>query len=226
MSDNKTLDKLFDEVIDEAAIIAAENLGQNLPEPEKVEFSKEHERKMSKIFKKERNKLAFKKVVKYSKRIALLLIILGLISGITIFSVEAWRIKIMNFIVEMNQTHSEINFGDDDKGDTYTSDEISFGYIPEGFKLESSDVNVKSVNLIFKGIESYFVFSMEDINSAISIDTENASVKKNMISGKEAIYSTNNNVNILVWHDEEFSYKLSGTIDEKEMMKIAENIEK
>jgi len=41
-----------------------------------------------------------------------------------------------------------------------------------------------------------------------------------------AIYNSYNNVNILVWHDEDFSYMLSGKIGEKEIMKIAENIKK
>ena len=71
MSNNKTLDKILDDIIEKAAIIAAENLGKNMPEPEKVEFSKEHEEKMRKIFKKERNKLFFKKISKYSKRVAI-----------------------------------------------------------------------------------------------------------------------------------------------------------
>lgn len=53
MRDNKTLDKIFDELIDEAASIVAENLGKNMPEPEAIEFSKEHENTMRKIFRKE-----------------------------------------------------------------------------------------------------------------------------------------------------------------------------
>jgi len=130
----------------------------------------------------------------------------------------------MNFIIEMNQTHSEINFGDDHTGDAYTSDEISLAYIPEGFKLEKRDANVNSVNLIFKEEDNYFVFSMDNISGKMGIDTENASVKKTMINGKEALYSSNNNVNILVWYDEEFSYTLSGNIEERAMVKIAENI--
>jgi len=226
MSDNKTLDKILDDIIDEAALIAAENLGKNMPESKIIEFSTEHEVEMKRIFRKERNKLLFKKILKHSKRVAIFFLALVVLSSVTIFSVEAWRIKIMNFIIETSQTHSEINFSEDNKGDTYTSDEITLGYIPEGFKLEKSDVSRKSVNLIFKDEDNYFIFSMDDINASMGIDTENASVKKIMINGQEAIYSSNNNVNILVWHDEDFSYMLSGKIGEKEIMKIAENIKK
>jgi hypothetical protein len=227
MSNNKTLDKILDDIIEKAAITAAENLGKNMPEPEKVEFSKEHEEKMRKIFKKERNKLFFKKISKYSKRVAIFFLALAVVSGVTIFSVEAWRIKVMNFIIEMNQTHSEIKFSEEiTKGNSYKSNEITLGYIPEGFELERRDVSAGGIDLIFTGKENYFVFSMDDINSKMGIDTENASVKKMTVNGREAFYSSNDNVNILVWHDEESSYTLSGKIEEKEIFRIAENIKK
>lgn len=227
MSNNKTLDKILDDIIDEAASIAADNLGRNMPEPEAVEFSKEHEDAMREIFRRERKKIFFKKVSKYSKRVAVFLLAVMVMSGVAVFSVEAWRIKVINFVIEMSQTHSEIGFGENStKGDSYTSAEITLGYIPKGFKLEQKDVKNDMVSLVFKGEEYYFVFSMSGITSSISIDTENASVKKITINGQEALYSSNNNVHILVWHDEKFSYTLSGTLEEKEMVRIAENTKK
>jgi hypothetical protein len=190
-----------------------------------VEFSREHENAMRKIFKKERKKLFFKRIQKYSKRAAVFLLVVMVMSGIAVFSVEAWRVKVMNFVIEISQTHSEINFREDSaKGDSYTSDEITLAYIPEGYQLEKRDVKNNRISLVFKGEEYYFVFSMSDITGSMGIDTENASVKKTAINGQEALFSSNNKVNILVWHDEDFSYTLSGTVVEMEMVKIAENI--
>lgn len=102
MSDYKILDKILDDIIDEAASIAAENLGKNIPEPEAAVFSKEHENAMQKIFRKERKKLFFKKVTKYSKCAAVFFIVVIIMSGITVFSVEAWRVKVMNFIMAIS----------------------------------------------------------------------------------------------------------------------------
>ncbi|MEN6315450.1 MAG: DUF4367 domain-containing protein, partial [Clostridiaceae bacterium] len=160
-------------------------------------------------------------------RAAVFLFAVIIMSGIAVFSVEAWRVKVMNFVIEISQAYSEINCGENSsKGDSYTSDEITLGYIPEGFKLEKRDVKNNMVSLIFKGEEYYFVFSMNDITGSLVIDTENASLKKIIINGQEALYSSNKNVNILVWHDDEFSYRLSGTLEEKEMVRIAESIKK
>ena len=223
--DNKIMDKILDDIIDEAASIAAEDLGKNMPEPETVVFSKEHEEAMRKLFRKERNKLFFKKVSKYSKRAAVFLLAVIVISGITVFSVEAWRVRVMNFFIEMSETHSDIKFGENSaKSDSYTSDEITLGYIPKGFRLEKRDAKGSMVSLAFKGEEDYFVFSMIDITGSIGIDTENASVKKTEINGQEALFSSNKNINILVWHSENFSYRLSGTVEEDEYTKYFERI--
>lgn len=227
MRDNKILDKLFEELIDEAANIAAENLGKSIPEPKKVEFSKEHEEKMKKLFKKERNKSFFRKVSKYLKRVAIFFVILILGLSIVISGVEAWRIRVMNFIIEMNQTNTDIKFVEDDlKGDYYHSDEIIFEYIPEGFKLENSDVQNNRIYLTFRNNEYGFSFTMRSIDASLSIDTENSAVQRFNINGNRALYSTNRNVNILVWHDEEYSYNLTGSIEKKELIKIAENVKK
>ena len=67
---------------------------------------------------------------------------------------------------------------------------------------------------------------MSDINGSMTIDTENATIEKIMINEQEAFFSSNSNVNILVWHDGDFSYRLSGTIDKNEMVKIAKSSKK
>lgn len=227
MSNEKIFDRIFDDIVNEAASIATENIGRNMVEPEAVEFSKEHEAEMQRIFRKERKKWVHRKAAEYLKRVAIFLLIVMIVSGVAVFSVEAWRIKTLNFILEMSQTHSEINFEEGNaKGESYTSDGITLAYIPKGYKLEKKDIKNDMGSLVFKGKEHYFVFSVSDITNSIGIDTENASFKKTTINGQEALFSSNNNVNILVWHDEIFSYTLSGTVEENEILKIAKNIKK
>jgi hypothetical protein len=227
MNDSSTLDRLLDSIITEAAPIAAENIGKDFSEPETVKFSSEHETAMRKIFRKERNKLLIKKILRHSKRVAVFLLAVIIVLSITVFSVEAWRIKALNFIIEMNKSHSQINFGGNNaKGNSYAVNGINLGYIPEGFMLEKKDANNNMASLVFKGEKYYFIFSMSDIANTLAIDTESASIKKTNINGQDALFSSNNNVNILVWHDEELSFSLSGTIEENEMVRIAENIDK
>lgn len=226
MNRKELYDKAFDDLLYYAAPIAAKQMMDEMEMPQQdYEFSEEHNAKMRKLFRKERNKLMLKKISKYSKRVAVFFLVTVIVAGISIFSVEAWRIKVFNFIIDMQKTHSEINFDEDNtKGDTYSSDEISFDYIPSGFKLESSTMRQEKIYLLFKNEELYFEFKLRKVNVSIGIDTENADVKKLTINGNKAIYSTNNNVNILVWNSGDYSYSLSGNIEEKELINIAEKI--
>jgi hypothetical protein len=147
-------------------------------------------------------------------------------TGVTIYSVNSWRVSFLNFILEMKQTHTDINFNEDNKGAEYSNDEIRLGYIPEGFTLDRSDITESYIYLMFKNESKYFTFTMDDIQSTTSIDTENAGTKKININDFEAYYSTNNNVNILVWHNNQEVFQISGNIEEKEIINIAKKVKK
>lgn len=55
---NDALDKVFEVLLTEAAEIANERIGENIILPEEeIEFSKEHEMKMQKLFKKEKKNI-------------------------------------------------------------------------------------------------------------------------------------------------------------------------
>jgi len=227
MNSNVTTDKDFDDLLYYAVPLAAKELMDEMELPEKEpEFSKEHDAKMQKLFRRERNKLLINKISVYSKRVAIVLFITLVVAGLSLLSVEAWRIKVLNFVMEIKQTHSEINLSEEKTGDTYNSDQVSFEYIPKGFKLENSDLKENRIYLLFKNDDQFFEFIMIRADGQMGIDTEQAQVKKININGNEAIYSTNNNINVLLWHDSNYVYSLEGNIIENELVNIAKNIKK
>ena len=226
MKEFDALDILLDAVIKDATVLAIEELADELPEPEPVEFSKSHQRRMKAIFRGPQRRLRMKRIVKYSQRIAVVLLVMILVSAATVFSVEAWRIQFLNFVVSVSQTNTDISFTEDDKGDSYSDDLITLGYIPDGFVLVESDSRIDYIVLGFMKNESFFRISMTNIDALISIDTENAKTQKTQVGKYEAFISTNDNATILVWHDTVYAYRLSGNIDEGEIIHIAENISK
>ncbi len=227
MNENKTFDKLIDQLIHDAANISADNLGQNLPEPEPVEFSEKHNLAMKKLFKQERRKIIIRKMIRNSKKVAILLLVLVLTASISIFSVQAWRVKFLNFIMNIGQTNSDIQFWNDNgSGDTYSSDDVTLGYIPEDFKFVSSQARMNGVSLLFQKDENSFALQIQPVDALLAVDTEKAEMEKIIINGKEALYSSNNNTNLLVWHDDIYSYLLSGNISKSEMVRIAEKVQK
>ena len=226
MREENDLKIVFDAMLEVAGKKSADMMGEAYPAPAPHAFSKEHEQKMRKLFRKEKNKLILKQCSKYAKRAAMFIFVFLLASAITIFSVQALRIRFLNFVLEVSKIDTIISFTDDNlQGDFYSDDEISLDYIPEGMRLQTHDSRGNQIYLVFNNGDKYFSFTVYNkLSGKLSLDTENAAVKKTTLNGMEALYSTNANVNILVWHDDERMYDITGTIEEKEIMKIAENM--
>lgn len=222
------MNKAIDMLIDEAALIACETEGERLQIPDgDIQFSKEHEAKMKKLFRKEKRKVAFKKFSKYSKGVACVLLAFAVISGAAVFCVAEWRTKVLNFVFDEKTTHTEIGFIDNDN--SIIIDKIQFNYIPEGFEVTEKSVSKISTYVTFRNETTNIGFYKTTINVKKGIDTENAVVKNITVNGMEGIISIKDTVIILVWHDENYMYTLTSSgenspISEEEIMKIARNI--
>lgn len=219
-------DKAFDAMLEASASDMENNVVESLLEGydgKNHEFSEKHKKDMESLFRRQRQNHFYNSLKTYGKRLALIFILVIAISTITVASVSAWRIKIMNFILERTQEDTNIII-DKDELTFYENNELSLNYVPEGFVLEKSESKNNFIYYEFVRENDFFDFHTMDIKNSLSIDTEEANVKKISINNMEAVYSENNNVNILVWHDDEIMYILTGNISENELVKIAENI--
>lgn len=188
-------------------------------------FSEKHEKDMNQLFEKERKIHSSNKTKIYLRRAAAIFIAVISISIATISSVNALRIRFLNFISEITQQDTTIHFADENTElPLYKFENMTFEYIPKGFYLIESSKAGNSLSLEFKNNNEYFDFYLKSLKSALSIDTENSLVKELEINGKKALYSEKNNSRILVWYDDSNAYVLTGNISENELIKIAENI--
>ncbi|HBL82418.1 MAG TPA: hypothetical protein DD391_07465 [Clostridiales bacterium] len=229
MNGKKQIDveKLIDSMLEDIVPAVAEQRGRDIPEPEKnITFSPKHEEKMKKLFQKERRSVFKKKVAKYSKRAALFLVGAVLISGITIMSVEAWRVRVLNYFLNIAQERTEMKWTDENKGDSYATDEVALDYIPQGFQLERSVPKREGLSLTFRKDELNFHVNIYPLRGTLGFDTEDAEIKKVTINGAEGTLSIKKDLIILVWNDAESAYLISGNISEEEIIKIAENLKK
>lgn len=221
---NKTLEAMLKATVSDSENKMVDDLLDGY-DNENYEFSQKHKDDMQKLFKHERKMQIYSRTKTYCKRAAVIFIAVITISTITVIGVDAWRIKVMNFIMEMTQQDTNITVNQDDLN-AYKNNGITLNYVPEGFVLEKSELQNNYIYYEFTKEHEFFDFHTMDINSSLSIDTENANAKKITIHEMEALYSENDNNNILVWHDEELMYILTGNISETELIKIAENIKK
>lgn len=229
MNKNELRENTIDEILKHSVPVAEQFMIDELSGDVKKghSFSDDFNNKMDLLLKREKNMMRNRTVLKIGKQLAACFVVLLIGTAITILSVEALRVKFLNFMLETFPTHTEIKFSEvQEQSNKFETEEVALNYIPSEFKLEMSDLNDQDVTLYFVNENKEFTFTMEKITAAIAIDTENSQVKKFKINDMEAFYSKNSNVNILVWHDAEFSYTITGNIDEKELVKIAENVKK
>ncbi len=221
---NDAFNKAIDELLDEAAHITVEKDSGELEMPtDNISFSDEHEVKMQRLFKSERRKIAAKKFRKYAVRAACIFLAIIVFSGVTIFSVSAWRVRFLNFMFNKEAPNTDYNFTDE-KPAPQMDDRLKLNYIPKGFLLEDSFNGQRSITLSFIRGEDYFCVSSDELDANFNIDTENAAMEKTKINDFDAIYISNQNANSLIWYDDDRTYTITGNISKDEIFKIAKGL--
>ncbi|NDO20068.1 DUF4367 domain-containing protein [Lachnospiraceae bacterium MD329] len=218
-------EKAFEEMLKEAAKRADKRLGGQLEEPkEEIVFSEEHERKVEKLFRLERRKRINKKLIKYTKRCACILIVCCVaVTAVGVVKVDALRTRFLRLLYEPDAPNSDIDFIGD-KTNYYADDYIHISYIPDGFKMTESSHEV-GVGYTFQNNNQYFTLDANNIETAgFNVDTEDMEIENLKIQNNDAIYLTKPRVNILVWSDDDTAYVLCGNISKEDIIKIAENI--
>lgn len=144
---------------------------------------------------------------------------------VTVFSVDAFRAPFLNFLVHIEEEITDIELNkqqDMMEGESY---EEEFGYIPEGFELESEEIQGQDVKLLFKNEnEEIISIRIYQDDSDIRFDTEESEYHEIMINGQQGFYSTKNGFTNLVFIKQEHAFLIATSIDLTEVMKIAENI--
>lgn len=221
--------KHTDDVVLRAAFTLAGEMEENTEVPEeKIEFSAEHEAKMQRLFDAEYKKQRRKEIAKYASRAAAIFVAAVLVAGVSIGSVEAWRVRVINFFQDRTEKYTEIKFTEAPVS-SYSVNGITLNCIPEGYRLveESSEIG-KSVMLCFQNADGKSItFRMKKVmpNSVIRIDAEDAIVTEFEYRGYKAIKSIKDRVQIMMWYNDKLKYSLNCEIGEDELMKIADNID-
>lgn len=222
---NDAYEEVLDILLDEGAKEADRRIGEGLTETEEdISFSAEHMKKMKTLFSAERRKIKRKKLKKYARTAACMAAAAVIVSGITIYNVDALKVRFMNFVHEIGKPNSDISFLDNG-GMPYSDNNITFDYVPMGFEMvENIESKPISNSWFFESNDQYFVVATSIMEGTMSIDTENALVENISINGLEGICSLKETVTILVWHDNQTVFTIYGDIPKEEIVKIAENL--
>ena len=150
-----------------------------------------------------------------------LLFVCGNIDGKEIIKV-AEGIKPLGKTETENQTE-ESEFIDEDV--FYWNGAYAPTYIPEGFEITSKDyLNDTCAITYSKGGESFVIYQITG-SATISVDTENADISKEIkINNSSGLYVVKDNNCSISWNEGKTLLWLTGEVDEKELLKVAEGM--
>lgn len=197
-------------------------------------------RERKKTEKKRQWKQKMKRLRVQAAMITLFLLIGG---GVMTLSVEALRVRFLNFFVEVTDRYTEIRVvensrdeyraqGEEENLETFFSEEPATtngtgpSYIPEEYQLlEIKDYGDVVMIKYTNDKEQELLFTRMPNGGSTQIDTENAKVTEVSIHGNEGIMSEKEGFVILFWHDQSYSYTLTGEISAQEMLNVAESVQ-
>ncbi len=224
---NEEFDEVFDVLLKKGAKLAEKNIVDSLKIPDTpVEFSKEHTNKINKILKRERNKERIQVMSRISKYAACFLLAVVLAGGVSILSVDAWRTQFLNFIFNPDERGTAF-FVNENGGTTYEGKHMRLDYVTYGFEVvkEEFGKHTSDESVRFEYADKFVNISIDSIDTIVSIDTEDGTIEPININGIDGYYTSNPNINSVVWHTEQYKICVYGNIEKNELVKISENLQ-
>lgn len=187
-------------------------------------FQKENEKKNTSSHRLLRFKKSFKKI-------AAIFAILLLANGILMVRVDAYKIVVMNMILDTKEKFTQMKNLDttNDRIDLVLPDDWNSYlypvYVPIGYTLSSFDTTNNIKTMEFTGEDNHAFFIIQSTNTLEhQLDTENARVIDVEINQHQGKLIIKDDRSIITWNLDDKNIILAGTIDQSTIIKIAENL--
>ncbi|MGV8148208.1 MAG: DUF4367 domain-containing protein [Alkaliphilus sp.] len=218
-------EQVFADIVKKAEQIMLQQI-PNISE-QSYEFTKKFEGRMKLINKIANRKISWKMVLRYVKKIAIIILIVLVTSFATIMSVEALRIRFFEMITETLEKYTYIEYEKTnidivDEEDTFYNP----SYIPKGFVLIKHEifhttailtyVNEEEIEIIFEQ------YSLE--HTRMKIDTEGTTLNPIIIRGNEGYYFQNKGLTTIMWQEKQYGFIISSEAEKNILIKMAESI--
>ena len=153
---------------------------------------------------------------------------IGLVGGSLIMHVDAWKIPFLNFVFDIGDTGTDVEFRNSDSTDPVgiASDLAYPAYIPEGFSVETSSEGETRNTIVYSNQDGKtIIFSVNQSDKTIwtlYTNEERTPVRVNGYDGYSIQYTDGIS---LIWGIEDQVYEIYGEISLAEAQKIAESVE-
>ena len=226
----KITDEMLYQHVPEARDLWLSTLPNDADIPEH-KFSRRFERKMKRLIREQRRSPRTNKIICGLRRVAAIILAVGILSFSGLMTVEAYREKVIEVVVQVFHELTDYRFVSEasDTAQSVELPEITFQYIPDGMEKTEDIIRGRSRNLRYEAMDGSFfeltqTFIIEDSSYEIVLDTEDADTEEFYIGDSEAISNTKNGVTTILWTKDHVFYTLFGSIDQADLKIIAEKI--
>ncbi|NTV91485.1 MAG: DUF4367 domain-containing protein [Clostridiales bacterium] len=171
---------------------------------------------------------------KVFKRTITVIAALFVLFSISIMSVSAFRIKIFNLIIDVNEKYTSFQLQGTEEPSTESqlpADwKSAYGptYVPEGYRASYVNNTVPIKIILFSNTKDSsleIVYSEYGVDSNLSIDTENADYSKDItINDNDGMIVEKAGMVTAIWKMEDRMFTVQGRISREEILKIAESV--
>lgn len=228
---NKTTDdqeQLLDHLIEYGGKQYIEEEVQKFEDIPELEPSKEFDDKMQAMFKKAYQKEVRKERMQLGKKIAAVFVIVLGIAMVTAMNVKAFREPVLNFIFNRSS-----NLNDktkvDVKDDYKTKEKFTFGYIPDGYKLEKEQYSPKNDHIIYnyKTSNNNYLYIKVQLNQKYDnyLKQSKSDNYEKLERNKNIYFFLNGDKNTLLFFKNNSIFTIISRESQSEIIKIAENIQ-
>lgn len=236
--DEKYFDSILCQVlndIEEEEVLKSEQLYQELKELPPLKTSLRHHWRMQKILKGPQEKSG--SINLFVKRIVAAAAVIFVVVGSTSIFASADIFRLFQWLGFYSPEYIDISLSSS-YTQTILEETKSWKHgsvyvpslIPEGYALNDVQAYPSQIRLSYTDQEEHYLqfsISLLGSNSKFSIDNKQAFTQKIKINGWEGVYFMNDSVNILVFNNNEYLFRLeSDVLNQKELKKVAQNIEK
>lgn len=207
-----------------------------IPNEEDIDYlyPKKFEKKIKKIIKQEDRPQFLNTVYVYTRKVAIVFIIITMGLFTLTMSVESLRIQFFNIIKEIHEEFTIYKFNSKSNNDLEFKN-MEPTYLPKGFEEIDREIMYDGILVMYSnGVDllTYNYFKVGDSN--LYLDTENSKTTKILIGDIEGEYIEKEGDNTIVWEDSGYcnmitlEYIDKSHINNKydELIKIAKNIKK
>lgn len=157
--------------------------------------------------------------------------------SVLFFSVDAVKLNVIDFIVRSHEVATEFHIEDmlgnvpEQIPELNESDFVEPTYIPSGFSQSSAYFMTGHGYIVYErpNCEYLLNYSCMTLNTFLSLDTEDSISEQVSVNGNKAYLYTKFRGPMeghcsLIWHDGRYIYLISGPVNKKEIIKMAESI--